>query len=213
MSNFGQIRGNIQTNVSDVSGVFATNSEVDQYLIEAYTDIVSETRCLPKKVTLNWLPLVNYYAFQTDPNLLVTDYLATIAVFNNVSNLWLRDDLSLRDFDRIRRDWELWSGTPQFWAPHSYQRIAVTPKPSTSMSGSFVLYYWAQAPATIIEADIPLVSSDMQVLLEWYATGECLEAQSEVSKAITWWKQYYEKLEEYKLRTQKVNSSDLLLRI
>lgn len=213
--NFATIRGNVLNNLNDAGGVFDSAAEVNAYILDAYTDIISESRCIIKTVVLAWQPNVNYYSFLTGngTNPPVTDYLATIAILNQVSNLWLRDDISLRDFDRLRRDWEVWAGTAQFWASHSYARIAICPKPTTNLSGSFTLFYWAQSPATFADSDTPLISNDMQTLLEWYPTAECIETAGEPSKAATWWAQYFSKLQEYKERTSKLNASDLLLRV
>jgi hypothetical protein len=120
-----QIKGDIQTNLTDLNINFYSDTDLNNSVQDAYDDIVSLTQCIQKQVTLPWKSKLSYYNHK---KLLVSDYLGTIAIFNNVTNQWLRDDLSLKDFDRIRRDWETWIGTPLFWAPSDPDNIAVCPK-------------------------------------------------------------------------------------
>ncbi len=79
--------------------------------------------------------------------------MATTAIFDNVTNRWLRDDLSTRDFLKYRQDWELTSASPQFWAPKAPNLIAIFPHYATPI-GTFDLYYNAIAP-TVVDSDTP----------------------------------------------------------
>ena len=71
---------------------------------------------------MSWIANLSYYDFKA---LGVTDYKATTAIFNNVTNVFLSDDLSIKDFDRVRIDWENALGTPTWWAPVNFKRIAI----------------------------------------------------------------------------------------
>jgi hypothetical protein len=145
----------------------------------------------------------------------VTDFLGVIAIFNNNTNLWLRDDLSKRDFDRIRIDWELWTGQSQYWTPISLKYIAVAPRLQQG-TGTMDLWYWGKAPIWTDADDTvtePLVASDMQSLFEYFSTADLLESAEEPTKASIWWQKYMVNRESYKQRCRDNARPDLLQRI
>ena len=218
-----QLRANVRSNLNDNGITFFKDSEINLSLQDAYNDIASKCQCIVNSVTLNWLAQVNYYDFLAgnpdlngDPqNTPITDYLGTIGIFNNNSNLWLRDDVSIRDFDKIRIDWELWTGQPQFWTPRNIKYIAVAPK-LYQASGTFNLWYWGKAPIWNDDDDTvtePLVASDMQQLFEFFSTADLLESAEEAMKAGIWWNQYFSSRMEYKDRCRNLAGADLLMRI
>jgi hypothetical protein len=153
--------------------------------------------------------------------------------------LWLRDDLSLKDFDRIRRDWEKWIGTPLFWAPSDFKNIAMCPKyyagpqvtygafdgytfdfgsywvdnSAQSPLGDFILYYWALAPTLETDSDTFLIASDKDNALVQYVTADLLEQAQEFNKAQTFWNQYQPNIDDYADRVKRNNKADLLLRL
>lgn len=228
----GDIKADVKINLDDTGVTFYTNDDLNNSLQDAYDDIACLTQCITKAVQLPWVSNLSYYNFADDFN--ITDYLGCTAIFNYVSNVWLRDDLTIRDFDRIRRDWELWIGTPQFWAPSDPKRIAIAAKytggsngaffagafsnafflgqPSPSL-GTFKLIYWAQAPVLVDDNSTFLIASDMQNLLEFYSTADRLEDAQEYVKANEYWEKYYNGIQQYKERVHKLNKSDLLLRV
>jgi hypothetical protein len=228
----GQIKANLRVNLSDLGVTFYSDDDLNDSMQDAYDDIVILTQCISKNTTLYWQSNLSYYNFS---ELGVTDYLGCTALFNNVTNRWLRDDLNLRDFDRLRRDWETWTGTPQFWAPSDPKRIAIAAKYAASGSisgafnpaaftnafhtgtyatlGTFVLYYWATAPTLSSDSSTFLIASDMQTLLEYYVTADQLETAQEFSKANEYWEKYYIDIETYAERVKAINKSDLLLRV
>jgi hypothetical protein len=227
----GQIKADIQDNLIDFSLNYYSDDDLNVSVQDAYTDVSIRTQCIQNKVTLNWLSNLSYYNFI---KLGVSDYLGCIAIFNNITNLWLRDDLSLKDFDRIRRDWENWTGTPQFWAPSDYQSIAVAAKyigtfvsgafdpksfgngfntGSIPSLGTFILYYWALAPTLANDLSTFLIASDMQDLITNYTTADLLEQAQEFGKANEYWELYEEHIQSYADRVKRNTKSDLLLRI
>lgn len=236
MKNRGQVKAEVQTNLTDLNINFYSDDDLNNSIQDAYDDIVILTQCIQKKVTLNWISNLSYYDFKNVMN--VTDYMGTIAIFNNVTNLWLRDDLSLKDFDRIRRDWETWIGSVLFWAPSDPTYIAICPKmfasniqygafdsgsfdsgsffidnSITSNLGSFILYYWALAPTLVSDSDTFLVASDKTTAITRYATADLLEQCQEFNKAQSFWDPYLKDIEEYADRVKRNNKSDLLLRL
>lgn len=207
--NRGQIVARVERNLSD-AGVFFSVNAINDSLQDAYNEVASRTRCIIKSATVNQVANQPYYDFIGAG---VTDYLATIGIFNATTNFWLRDDLSLRDFDRLRRNWELWTGTPQFWAPHSLQYVAVTPNEAVVTTQTFTLWYWAIAPTFTSDSDTPLIAADKQNLLENYTCGDLLADAKEFTKAGTYLSQYEEDIQEYKKRCVNLARADLLLRV
>lgn len=232
----GQIKAAVQTNLTDLNINWYSDSDLNNAVQDAYDDIVLLTQCIQKQITLPWISNLSYYNFKT--RFQINDYLGTIAIFNNLSNMWLRDDLSLKDFDRIRRDWENWVGTPIFWAPSDPDNIGICPKmrgadirygafdhasfdndaffidnSATVYLGSFILYYWSIAPILTSDDDIFLIASDQDSTLTQYATADLLEQAQEFNKAQSYWGFYFDNLDDYADRVKRNCKSDLLLRL
>lgn len=228
----GELKTTVRTNLADAAITFYSENDLDDSIQDAYDDIVAMSKCILKKVTsLTFEPYLSYYDFSEFG---IADYMGTVAIFNNTTKRWLVDDCSLKDFDRMRRDWEKWTGQPQFWAPSDPERIAIVPKSTGTITsgafsqiaftddyyissitgtGTFDLYYWAIAPTLTSDSDTFLISSNMQVLLEYYVTGDLIEQATEYTKALGWWTKYYPTLEDYTERVSRINKSDLLLRV
>lgn len=228
----GQLKVLIRQNLDDLGVSYYSETDLDESLQDAYDDIVAASQCVCKSVILNWIGGLSYYNFSADCG--VTDYMAPVAIFNYATNRWLRDDLTIRDFDRLRRDWENWIGTPQFWCPSDPLHIAIAPKYNiTVVSGSFdplsfssafdigaaatpgtfKLLYWATAPTLANDSSTFLMASDVQNMLEFYGTADMLEAAEEYTKAQAYWEKYYNSLMQYSDRVKRNNKADLLLRV
>lgn len=230
----GQIKADVQANLTELNLHFYSDDDLNNSIQDAYDDIAILSQCIQKNVTLPWISNLSYYNFVQQG---IGDYLGTIAIFNNVTNLWLSDDLSLKDFDRIRRDWENWVGTPQWWAPSDPQNIAIAAKyynanisygafTSTAFSnafflnnsaqsglGTFKLYYWALAPQLVSDNDTFLIASDKTTAITRYVTADLLEQAQEFNKAGTFWQPYFQDIDEYSDRVKRNNKADLLLRL
>lgn len=205
MSTFSQIQTAIRANLNDKAVTFYNAADLIESLEDGYADIFFQTRCLIKKVTL---PFINRTAY--DFKLMgVNDFMCVIAIYNNVTNRWLNDNVTIRDLDAIRCDWELWTGQPQFWAPLNFELNVIVPY-LPSPVGTFDLYYAATAPS-FVSADTPLIATDMQKLLEWYSTGDLLESAEEFIKANEFFSQYVPQLDEYADRVKNLAKRDLLL--
>ena len=231
--NRGQLKTTVRQNLDDAGVTFYSDDDLNESLQDAYDDIAILSQCICKNKTLQWIGDLSYLNFKEDYGVL--DYLATVAIFNYSTNMWLRDDLTIRDLDRIRRDWELWVGTPQFWCTSDPLHIAIAPKyppagaspgafnplafsdaffiGTVSSLGNFKLVYWAQAPVLTGDSSIFLMASDVQNLLEFYTTADMLESAEEFGKASEYWEKYYNSLVEYSARVKRNNKADLLLRV
>lgn len=205
MSTFAQIKTNIGINLADAGQVHFTAADLQISLDLAYQDIVALSRCIIKKITLDWISDLSYYDFKTDCD--IADFLAVIAIYNNNNNRWINDDITLLQFDDLRDNWETVHGQTTNWAFASVNKTAIYPKLELA-TGNFDLYYWATAPA-VIDGETPLIATDCQKLLEFYSTADQLETVDEVGKARMFWGMYYELLETYIARTETLARADL----
>jgi|SRR5215510_1709918 len=205
---FSDIKSNTRKNLDDLSITFYNSDDINDSIADAYNDIVTRTQCIIKKVSnLTWIANLSYIDFLNDYG--ITDFMAVTAIFNHNTNLFLDDNLSLKQFNLIREDWEINTGEPTNWAPHSFRRIAIFPKHVTS-SGLFDLYYWALAPA-VDDASSPLVAPDKHMMFEQYGTADLLEQAEEFSKAMMFWEEYFSNIEQYMERVKTLAKSDLIL--
>ena len=204
----GDIKANLQANLVELGINWYSDEDMNNSIQDAYDDLTILTQCIQQMQTINFTSDLCYYNFYDS----ISDYLGAIAIFNNNTNQWLRDDLSLKDFDRIRRDWEKWIGTPIFWAPSDPKRIAMAPKYKVA-TGNFNLYYWVSAPLLVADTDQFLIASDKTTAILQYATADLLEQAQEFNKAQTFWAQYYPNVADYADRVKRNCKADLLLRL
>ncbi len=205
MSQFNQIKARVRKDLGDKGITYFSDTDLNESFEDAYADIISLTQCIIKKTQVNFTTDV-YYDFKA---LGVSDFMAVTAIFNNNTNRWMFDDKTLRDFDLIRDNWEMWNGTPWYWSSVNHQWTAIVPHYSEIPNLPFDLYYWASAP-TINDEDTPLIANDMQSLLEFYTLGDLLEQAEEFKKASNYFKKYYENVETYAERVKNLAKRDLL---
>lgn len=211
MSTLQQMRLNVRANLADANITYYQDGEINTALQNAYNYTVAKALAYVKPVTLNWPANTIYYDFTQSPFNL-TDYIGVHAILNNNTQWYLRDDVSRRDLDRIRRDWELWTGNAQFWCPHSLRFVIIVPYNTTAV-GTMQLWYYAQAPTFRGDSDSPIIAPDFHKHLEERATADMLEGAEEVSKAQYWWDQFWPSFEEFKARCENQAKNDLLLRV
>lgn len=205
------MRDNVRNNLADVGITFYSDDEINTELQNAYNWIVAKSLCQVKSTTLNWPNSTTYYDFTAAPFSL-TDYIGVHAILNNNTKWYLRDDVSRRDLDRIRRDWELWTGQPQFWCPHSLRYAIIAPYQVTAV-GNFQLWYYAQAPTFTGDNDSPIIAPDTHPDLETRTTAVLLETAEEPTKAMTYWDDFYKNFDEFVERSKNQARNDLLLRV
>lgn len=210
------LRSKIRENLADVGVTFYTDAEINDSIQDCYNEIAAKCRCFPKKSSgFTHLIETNYYDFR---GLGITDFMGTIAIFNNNTNFYLRDDISLRDLDKIRRDWELWKGEPQFWVPHSLKYTVLVPQITTDLGrgitlpGNFDLYYWASAPTLGSDGASTLIADDADSIFEVWCLWDLLMSAKEPTKAKIALAQAKSQMEKYKARCANMAKYDLLLR-
>lgn len=208
MSTFSDIKVDIRENLNDSGVTYYSAADLIESIEDAYSDVLFHTRCLIKKVTLNFIAGC-YYDFKF---LGVEDFMCVVAIFNNNTNRWLLDDTTVRSLDTLRDDWELTEGQPQLWCPLSFEQNVIWPYMASPI-GNFDLYYAAKAANVDDDMATPLIASDAQALLEYYCTGDMLEQAEEFTKANEYFKQYFDSLEDYTSRVRLLARRDLLLKI
>lgn len=205
MPNFSTIKGYISKNLDDTGNIFYTTTNVDNSIQDAYDDVAVLTQCIVKKATVNFTT-DPYYDFK---QLGISDFLAATAIFNQNTNRWLQDNITIRDLDLMRDDWELWNGTPNWWAAANFKYTVIMPKYSTVPLLPMDLYYWATAP-TVFDINVPLIPTDIHDLIEDYSTADLLEQAEEYTKANAYWKDYFDNIEVCSQRLKNIASADLL---
>lgn len=206
-----QVRANVRANLSDAGITTYSDADLNDSIQDAYNEISVNCLTILKSASIQQLAAKNYYDFLA---LGITDYLGYVAIFNQDTNLWLRDDINIRDFDRMRRDWENWQGEPQFVAPHSLQYVAIAPYQLITGPGNvFTVWYWGFAPTLVTDSDTFLIATDQQYMLEAYTTADSLEVSEEVAKAAPFWMEYSKNIELLRARNLDRAMAQLLLRI
>lgn len=204
---FGEIKNNVRSNLADAGVVLYSEDNLSESLQDGYDDVAFQTHCIIKKRTDIDFQISPYI----DLTFFIEDYLTTTAIFNNNTKRWLLDCLTVRDFDKIRDDWELWTGSPLFWAQVNFQLNALVPYYVALPLFKPDIYYAATAPTITSDSDSPLIASDFQNLLEHYVTADLLEQDEEFVKAGEFWQLYVEQVPEYRNRVKRLAKRDLLL--
>lgn len=208
MSTFSELKTRARVNLNDLGVIFHSSDDLQSSIQDAYDDVAAISGCIIKKVTLDWVANLVYYDFAA---LGVTDFMAVIAIYNNVNNRFLRDDIDLVKLDMIRDNWEVWTGTPQWWVASNFKYTAIVPHYTTA-AGTFDLYYMAMAP-TVVDTSVPLIPSNEEITLVDYTTMDMLEQSREFVKAQPFWENYQKKVEDLKFRNQNFARRDFLIRL
>lgn len=205
---YEEIKANIRDNLEDTGIKFYTEDDLIVAIEDAESDIAFLSRNLIRKVNVDFRP-TPYYNFK---ELGVLDWLCTIAIFDNVRNRWLLDNLTYRDLDKLRDDWELWVGSPSNWCPVSLDITAIVPYQSNP-TGNFTLYYAAAACDSPQDDDSPLIATSFQSMIENHATSSLLEQQEEFTKAGEYFEEFFNAILEYQDRVKNQARRDLLIHI
>lgn len=206
---YAEIKNHIRSNLNDAGVQFWSDVDLNESIEDCEAEISFLARHIIKKQTIAFQARAHY-----DFRLLgVEDFLCVIAIFNENTNRWLHDTLTVKDLDKVRDDWELWTGTPQYWAPVNFELNVIVPY-MPEPTGNLILYYAAKAPEPLTNpANTPLIATDQQKLIELYVTGDMLEQAEEYVKAGEYFDLYYPMLMEYSDRVKNQARSDLLISI
>lgn len=203
---FGEIKDNVRSNLDDAGVTFYSANALIESLQDGYDDIAFQCQNIIRKTTVPFStePYIDFSQF-------VIDFIGVKAIYNRNNNRWLVDCLTTRDFDKVRSDWELWVGTPLFWAASNFKLTAIVPSYAIVPSDVMDLYYISSAPTITDDDDYPLIAADFVDLLEKYSTADQLETAEEFTKAQPFWKEYTDGVDEYRDRVKRLSRRDLLL--
>src|SRR5688500_1332614 len=121
MSTFAEIKANIRTNLNDAGIINYSANDLNRAIQDAYNDIALLTRCIIKKSTsIRWRANLSYYKFHN----YISDFCGVLTIFNNATNLWLADNITFRDLDKVSTRWETIHVNPEYWVPVNFEYIA-----------------------------------------------------------------------------------------
>lgn len=207
---FAQIKERIRRSLNDLGVTFYSTADLDDSVQDAYNLICARSRCITKKSSAElWIANLSYYNLTS--NFAATDILGVTAIFNNVTNRFIDDDITKTQANLLQDNWELATGTPRVWIPVNFKYIAIFPRYTTA-AGTFDLFYWATAP-TVVDTATPLIAAEMQKLIEFYCIPDLLEQNEEFIKANGYWSKFFELLDEYTDQCQQLAKTDLLMRL
>lgn len=204
-----QVKEAVLKNLHDAGATYYTADDLNDAIQDAYDDIVALSQCIISSVTLNWPAETTYYFFES---LGATDFLSVLAIYNHNTKRFLDDSVSLRQFDSIRDDWEIWNGQPEYWAPHTFESVAIVPRHVTAI-GQYTLYYTKKAPVMSQDTDVFNFTRYAEDLVELYVTADLLEQAEEFIKAQDYWKNYFDGIIAYKAQCKNIARSALVLHV
>lgn len=198
-----QIAANIANNLEDAGLAFFSATDINNSIQDGYDDLSSYVMQIEKTFVVNQEANRVYYNLSS----LIGDQICVVRVYNNSTNMWLQRSSS-KILDQIRWDWEVWTGEPRHFFPHTWDYLAVAPHKVAAV-GSFIIYYRAVAD-TLVASSVPQIKGDEHRLIEKYATADLLIQAKEWEKAQSWFQDYNNGLEQYRNDTKTLASSDFV---
>lgn len=184
----GQAKSKVVVNL-DTHAHFS-EVDLDNSLQDASDEILVSTGCVEGVFELELVPNHIYYNLkETIPN-----YFHTVRIWSPVLKSFLVETDSRR-LDRVKRDWELWRDNPQFWFPHSYERIAIVPA-IREAGQKLTIFYKSTSQQLMHDGDTFNVPLEGQYLPELFGTADLLEQVQEYIKAQVYWEQYQKDLKK-----------------
>lgn len=171
------------------SGVFYTPDDINDSIQDGYDEVTAFCGTIEKAVSLPFIANLTYYDFAT----LISDFVGVVAIWNTTTKRWLFP-ISERKLDQERDNWEIATGTPEYFYPVNYRYVAIYKKPSAAGYGNMYVFYRAAAP-TLSGNTTPLLPVEFVDILENYTTADMLEQQREWVKATEEQKEYIQTLQ------------------
>lgn len=201
-----QISARVRVNLNDAGITFYSADDLNDSIQDGYNEVVSISRTIETTATITFVDNLSYYNFST----LISDYLHVIAIYNNNTKKWL-DYLPLKVLQEIDGKWETKIGNPKYFTVLDDSYIALFPKLGTA-TGDMLVVYKASAN-TLSAATVPTLPESFQHTLEKYSTMDLLEQAEEFTKAIEWFKEYSEQLQELEQQMNSRNTTDRIMQM
>jgi hypothetical protein len=200
------LRTDVRANLNDQGITFYTDVDILDSLQDACDQLVLRAGLIEEHVDIPFQANEGYY----DLSVLIPDFYAVTQIYHNVTKRWLVP-LTTTDYDGVRDDWELWTGTSEYFTPIDQKRIVVVPRPPTT-NGTMKVYYKAKSPTLTPTLTLPF-PVDISHVPEQYATADLLEQAREYSKASIVWNDANAGLGDAVKRTQARAMPALIYRL
>lgn len=200
------LQNDVRADLNDQGVTFYTDTDILDSLQDGCDQLVLRSGLIETHIDISFQANEGYYDLST----LIPNFYAVTQIYHNVTKRWLVP-LTTSDYDGIRDDWELWTGTSEYFTPIDPKRIVVVPRPPTS-NGTMKVYYKAKAPTLTPATDLPF-PADISTVPEHYATADLLEQAREYSKASIVWREANSGLGDATKRTQARAMPALIYRL
>lgn len=185
-----ELRTEILENLDDLGINFYSEEDVNESIKDGFDRLCVLSGCLTQATNLT-VTGGPYFDFKT----LVPNYLYPLGIYTYNQNIWLTPK-DIKFLDQLRWDWELWNGSPGYFAPVDYRRLALVP--FQSLDPQYLLLHYRASPYPLDDTStFPIVEPLLNVLVH-YSLGDLLEQAKEYQKAATQWTEFQSYLVQVK---------------
>ncbi len=163
-------------------------------LQDGYDEVAAFSGCILKATNIPFIKDLTYYDMITA----IPDCIGVFAIFNTVTKRWMVP-VSQGRLDRHSESWEVYYGTPEYFAICSHRYTAIYRKPSVDSYGDMYVYYVAAAPTLSADDDVIQIPDEYATTLEGYSITDLQEQQQEWSKAQKYLAVYGQALEDLRI--------------
>ena len=177
-----EIYSSVRENLYDSGVTFFSVEDINRSIQDGYNLIAAVCGTTDKSTHFPQIATPYY-----DLSVHIPDFYSIIGIYNKATNRWL-SFLPVTGLDRLRSDWELWNGEPEYYHPVDFKRLCLVPFNSSPTN---TLYIWYKAKAPILsDTSVPDIPTQNDDILEFYSTADLLEQAREFKKAQIYWEQY-----------------------
>lgn len=201
-----QILTDVRIELDEVThGQSYSTQELTQYCNDQYIEWCVYTKCITTTYTNNAWWTGCYFDFVNQfPN-----SIGVYTILNQQTNRFLFDFITRVDMDKMRIDWETWTGTPTYWFPVSHTKIGVAPNYYPSPAGLYDICVFEQPSTPLTSGDSPAFNSDMHFALVDGTVGRALESVEEFTKASTRLSNFETLKEAFRKRVASSHNSEM----
>ncbi|MGQ9845893.1 MAG: hypothetical protein ACUVQP_00110 [Bacteroidales bacterium] len=178
------------------TGVFFTDADIYDSLMDGYTTICMYTGLLNKQYNLPIVANQVYYDLSH-----LSDYLRIVAVYNPNTNKFLTA-ITYTVLNKSLLQWELTAGTPQFYCPFPVNMIAFYPHYAVKPQHDLTIYYKAWESNFYSQGDIDLPDAAEDCLIN-YVVSDLYDQILEIEKSKIRWTKFINELNEIKRIVQQ----------
>lgn len=200
------IRQRVQKNLSDITGIFFSNQDVNDSIQDIYDEFVLSTQCIESTISISFQNNQIYYDLYNG----IPGFWRLSRLFNQATNRWIRC-VDSRFLDGFRWDWESCNGTPWFAYIVNFQYLAFFPHYVQGAAKSFDALYKIAKDTLLNDGSTPQIPPPYIRAIEAGATADLLEQYQEFSKAGEYWADYQTLEDECRIHVAQRMSPDRYL--